>query len=511
MKTNTSIELPAAPQRISIFHGRQELAEYRPAAISLYRGNPLIQALPDILTPTQARKLMARYPEYAESDRQAAPELRIHQMHTALNLFVPLPEHDSLEQRFSCLIRVGYAPRNPMQPGYWTDIGERVDSLKSRSSITPRSSSTGMSIIGTSGGGKTTSVETILQLYPQVIFHSQYEGRNFTSVQLVWLKMSCPHNGSVRSLCVNFFSAIDELLGTNYYRTYTQTRGNTVDEMLPRMARVAATHHLGVLVIDELQHLNQSKSGGKEQMLNFFCELVNRIGLPVVFIGTFKAMPILTDEFRQVRRGCGQGDFVWNRMTRGAKWNYFLETLWKYQYTAVPTMLTPELNEMLFDQTQGITDFAVKLYLLSQIRAIRVARRRQDEIITPAIVRSVAIDSLRTAQDTLNALRKNDHAELARFGDVHLLDFNACVQHVIESTRDNIAQKMMVKAAPSSTPASRVEPIGESTDLSPSNLINKTIKQAVKLGTGKKIPVYDSLKAEGVILPITDLLQAPVL
>ena len=507
MKTNTSIELPPTGQRISIFHGRQERAEYRSAPISLYRHNPLIEALPEILTPKQARKLMARYPEYAESDRQAPSELRIHQMHTALNLFVPLPEHDSLEQRFSCLIRVGYAPRNPMQPGYWTKIGERVDSLKIGSPITPRSSSTGMSIIGTSGGGKTTSVETILQLYPQVIFHSQYEGRNFTSVQLVWLKMSCPHNGSVRSLCVNFFSAIDELLGTNYHRAYAQTRRNTVDEMLPHMARVAATHHLGVLVIDELQHLNQSKSGGKEQMLNFFCELVNRIGLPVVFIGTFKAMPILTDEFRQVRRGCGQGDFVWNRMTRGPKWNYFLETLWKYQYTAVPTTLTPELNEMLFDQTQGITDFAVKLYLLSQIRAIRVARRPQDEIITPAIVRSVAIDSLRTAQDTINALRKNDQAELARFGDVHLLDFNACVQQVIESTREKITDKMVVKSAQLDAPTSRVERVAESTFVNSTDQTKNSTKKAVTFGLGKKISAYDSLKAEGLILPISELLQ----
>lgn len=48
------------------------------------------------------------------------------------------------------------------------------------------------------------------------------------------------------------------------------------------MALVAANHHLGVLVIDEIQRLNLAKSGGAEKMLNFFTQLVNSVGVPVV-------------------------------------------------------------------------------------------------------------------------------------------------------------------------------------------------------------------------------------
>ena len=147
MKANDKTDELGSTEQISVFHGRPEHAEYRRAPISLYRGNPLVEALPNILTPKEARKLMARYPEYDPADRTAPAELRIHQMHTALNLFVPLPEHDSLEQRFSCLIRVGYVPRNPMQAGYWVNIDKRVKSLNGSIPVIPRSSSTGMSII----------------------------------------------------------------------------------------------------------------------------------------------------------------------------------------------------------------------------------------------------------------------------------------------------------------------------------------------------------------------------
>ena len=129
-------------------------------------------------------------------------------------------------------------------------------------------------------------MEAILSLYPQVIYHSQYDQQAFSRVQVVWLKLDCPFDGSVKGLCLNFFQAVDNLLDTQYYLNYARRGRSTVDEMLPQMARVASIHGLGVLVIDELQHLREARSGGSNKMLNFFVQLVNTIGMPVVLIGT---------------------------------------------------------------------------------------------------------------------------------------------------------------------------------------------------------------------------------
>ena len=117
-------------------------------------------------------------------------------------------------------------------------------------------------------------------------------------MQIVWLKLDCPFDGSIKGLCFNFFQAVDDILGTDYSRIYTGNR-RTVDELIPLIARVASLHCIGVLVIDEIQHLSQAKSGGSSKMLNFFVQLVNTIGVPVVLVGTYKAMPILSGEFRQ--------------------------------------------------------------------------------------------------------------------------------------------------------------------------------------------------------------------
>jgi hypothetical protein len=96
----------------------------------------------------------------------------------------------------------------------------------------------------------------------------------------------------------------------------------------------------------------------------------------------------------------------------------FLEALWRYQFTQHTSPLTPELSQTLYDETQGITDLAVKVYMLAQIRAMTTGRER----VTPALIRSVAADSLRLAQPMLRALRSGDRMQLAQFEDIQPLD-----------------------------------------------------------------------------------------
>ena len=44
---------------------------------------------------------------------------------------------------------------------------------------------------------------------------------------------------------------------------------STAETLTASMAQIAALHCLGVLVIDEIQNLNLSRTGGEERTLNF--------------------------------------------------------------------------------------------------------------------------------------------------------------------------------------------------------------------------------------------------
>lgn len=142
--------------------------------------------------------------------------------------------------------------------------------------------------------------------------------------------------------------------------------------MLPYIAMVAANHHLGMLIIDEIQRLSLLKSGGEKKMLNFFVQLVNTIGIPVSLIGTFKALELFSGNFSQMRRGSGQGDLIWDRMSFNEEWELFVQSMWRFEITRRPT--PPEklnkLSAVLYEETQGIIDLAVKAFVFSQERAI---------------------------------------------------------------------------------------------------------------------------------------------
>ncbi|MDQ3816228.1 MAG: AAA family ATPase [Acidobacteriota bacterium] len=415
MKKNSPYGFP-----IVLHKGRIVSAVYRKPEIPAQGGNPLEEALPPVLTPEQAIKRLAFYPQYQESYRKLPAHIRKLFVQDGMRFFAPMDIHVDLEQRFSSLIRMGYLSRNPLESNYWTKAAANLDSFDPCGSQygewdgDASWTASGFNIVGMSGIGKSRSAIRILYLYPQVIKHSSYKNRDFTHLQLVWLKLECPFDGNPRGLCIQFFKAVDNILGTTYHQDYVRDR-RLQDELLSDMATVASNHFIGVLVIDEIQRLSLARSGGADKMLNFFVNLINTIGVPVVLIGTYKAMALLSGEFSQMRRGTGQGDLIWDRMSNDEQWKLLLESLWRFQYMKKLCPLTPELSDALYNETQGITDFAVKVYMFAQERAIDTGREK----ITPAIISSVAKDKLNIPREVLNALKMDNKGILEKFEDVY--------------------------------------------------------------------------------------------
>lgn len=165
-------------------------------------------------------------------------------MHCIYRLYVqPLEQHIDIEQRISRSIRQGYLYRNPLTPEYASGLASGFAAMKDKSSYHmlcgTKSVASGFTIIGVSGVGKSTAVEKILSLYPQQIIHTRYRDMPFASTQLVWLKLDCPHDGSLKQLCYQFFYALDTLLII--------------------MTQLVRQFQIGILVIDEIQHLSRAK------------------------------------------------------------------------------------------------------------------------------------------------------------------------------------------------------------------------------------------------------------
>lgn len=403
-------------------------AQYIDPQIPDYRGNPLIEALPAIFTKEQVINTIRYEPPYEASCRDSPEHLRLHLTEAISRVHIESTFQIDLEQRVSRVIRVGYCSRNPSTTHYWRDAGN----LRQANNVNqmPRyvqTTAAGFGIVGHSGIGKTRAIEAILSLYPQVIVHSEYHDEPFSFIQITWLKLDCPHDGSLKALCKSFFDAVDRLIGTNYYGNYVKRR-STVDDLLSSMMTVISLHAIGVLVIDEIQNLHQAKSGGPDRMLNFFVYLDNEFRVPVIPVGTPKAISLISTQFRQQRRLGGKGDMVLDRMKLDEEWQYFVEELWRYQYVQKPCCLTAELNDALYYESQGITDLVVKVFALAQIRAIVTGM----EVLTPDVIHSVS-DNLKLIQPMLKAIREGDPIALAQYED-YILDIDSIVHDTLKHT-----------------------------------------------------------------------------
>ncbi len=404
----------------------QEMVDalYSDQIVQDYQNNPLIEALPPIFTEDDVIEHLSVFPPFDEKERNLNPNYRYHCVQRLFQYFQPFDKHLDLEQRISRAIRQGYLHRNPMQREEVMRVHESYKAIKKGEFLKnyqteAKRTAAGFTIIGLSGIGKSTAIERVLSIYPQLIKHHEYNERPFLFTQISWMKLDCPFDGSLKGLCISFFAELDRLLGSNYFNKFGAHR-NTTDIMLQRMAHLANFHGIGLLIIDEIQHLSLSKSGGSDKMLNFFVTLVNTIGIPVLLVGTNKAVSVLQSEFRQARRGSGQGDMVWSQMPKDDSWELFVEGMWEYQWTVNYTPLTKELSDLIYEESQGILDIAVKLFMLSQVRAIATGQEK----INKQIIKQVVDDSLRLVKPMLDALKSGIPSEIAKYEDIRPINMD---------------------------------------------------------------------------------------
>jgi hypothetical protein len=195
--------------------------------------------------------------------------------------------------------------------------------------------------------------------------------------------------------------------------------------MIPILSRLLQNMGTGILVVDEIQHLSLARSGGSAQVLNFFTTLINTAQIPVLLVGTPKSLKVLTSEFRQARRSLsGHGGFLWDRLKKDENWALFLSGLWQYQWTRHVEGLTQELSDVMYEETQGIPDIAVKLFVMTQVRAIVTGKEK----ITAELIRKVAKEQFKIIRPMLDALRNGRKTQLLDYEDIVVPDVEEFIQ-----------------------------------------------------------------------------------
>ncbi|MCM1221698.1 MAG: TniB family NTP-binding protein [Lachnospiraceae bacterium] len=207
-------------------------------------------------------------------------------------------------------------------------------------------------IIGASGIGKSSAISRAISLITE---HRVIEIDEPYCRIIPCLIVQCPFDSSVKGLLLEILRKADEELGTNYYHHAVRSRTSTVDVLIGLVSTIAL-NHIGLLVVDEIQNVANSKNG--RSLVGMLTQLINNSGISICMVGTSESAVFFEQAMQLARRSLG---LRYDAMEYGNSFRRFCSVLFSYQYVEHRTEITEGIVEWLYEHTSGNTSVVVSL------------------------------------------------------------------------------------------------------------------------------------------------------
>jgi hypothetical protein len=413
-------------------------ANYVETGVYRFNGNPFIEALPPLDATKQAflTSLSHYPPKPTAATRRAGEIVRIMELSTLNDVVYPFPEYQKAGLALASIMRDTYVARNPLtaldrqrRHALATEGNDQIPFPKNW-----KSSAKGHFMMAVSGMGKTTFALAFLLRYPQVIKHTEYRGHALKCYQVVYLILRVPHDATLKSLCIQFFEEIDELLGTSYARQARSLR--QIAPMVQLMNQVATAVSLGFLVVDELQNLKSARSGNAEFMLNLFSEIIERLGISLFVLATPAVQVVVEGSVRNARKLASYGESVLTPMAKeDPQWLDFCEMYWDYSFVKKKVRLDKKIRDAWHDVSAGNTAFAALAFMLAQRNEIGGR-----EIVDAAAFARTAATDMAFLQPAITALLSGDPEKLRAFDDLIFSPKYRALRKLLGAKEDQIGK-----------------------------------------------------------------------
>lgn len=207
-------------------------------------------------------------------------------------------------------------------------------------------------IIGTSGIGKSSAISRSISLITenQII----ETDKPYTKI-IQCLIVQCPFDSSVKGLLLEILRKVDEGLGTDHYYHAITSRAATTDMLIGAVSSIAL-NHIGMLVVDEIQNVANSKNG--KNLIGALTQLINNSGISICMVGTPECTVFFEQAMQLARRSVG---LYYTAMSYDEYFQSFCKVLFQYQYTRQRTEITPAITEWLYEHSAGVISVVVSL------------------------------------------------------------------------------------------------------------------------------------------------------
>lgn len=206
-------------------------------------------------------------------------------------------------------------------------------------------------IIGASGIGKSSAISRAITLITE---NRVIEvGNPYTKI-IPCISVQCPFDSSVKGLLLEILRKVDEVIDSEYYKNALRAR-ITTDMLIGSVSQVAL-NHIGLLVVDEIQNVCNSKSG--KSLVGMLTQLINNSGISICMVGTPESAVFFEQAVQLARRSLG---LRYDVMEYGTNFRKFCETVFSYQYVKQKTEITDAVMEWLYEHTSGNISVVVSL------------------------------------------------------------------------------------------------------------------------------------------------------
>lgn len=207
-------------------------------------------------------------------------------------------------------------------------------------------------IIGTSGIGKSSAISRSISLITenQII----ETDKPYTKI-IPCLIVQCPFDSSVKGLLLEILRKVDEGLGTDHYHHAITSRAATTDMLIGAVSSIAL-NHIGMLVVDEIQNVANSKNG--KNLIGALTQLINNSGISICMVGTPECTVFFEQAMQLARRSVG---LYYTAMSYDEYFQSFCKVLFQYQYTRQRIEITPAITEWLYEHSAGVISVVVSL------------------------------------------------------------------------------------------------------------------------------------------------------
>jgi len=220
-------------------------------------------------------------------------------------------------------------------------------------------------IIGASGIGKSSAISRAITLITE---NRIIEVENPHTKIIPCICVQCPFDSSVKGLLLEILRKVDEVIGGNYYPNALRAR-TTTDMLIGSVSQVAL-NHIGLLVVDEIQNVCNSKNG--KSLVGMLTQLINNSGISICMVGTPESAVFFEQAMQLARRSLG---LRYDVMEYGEDFKTFCEVLYSYQYVRQRTEITNGITEWLYEHTSG--NISVVVSLIHDAQEIAILNGRE--------------------------------------------------------------------------------------------------------------------------------------